>query len=175
MWFRTVSERASVFGRKYRSRMAASTRLRVSGRTAAVPFSTLETVPAETLARRATSVIVTRRRVISAVAAQAKGTWIAARDDQLDDFVGMGVGHVARADDMAVLHDDEAVTDGEDVFQSVADDDDRDTLLLQPADRLPHLDDRRCAEICRGLVHNHQLGVEPGGAGNGHGLLLPAR
>src|SRR6266566_9172155 len=69
VWVRRVTRvLAAAFGRYASSRMAASTRSRVSGRTFGCSFSTRETVWCDTPASRATSAITGGRDIVPAVA-----------------------------------------------------------------------------------------------------------
>ena len=77
-------------------------------------------------------------------------------------------------DHRALAQHDDAVADGEDVGQAVADEDDRDALRGQRADELEHVLDLAHRERRRRLVHDDELGVEGQGAGDRHRLLLAA-
>src|SRR5690606_21941418 len=70
---------------------------------------------------------------------------------------------------------DHAVTNPEDVFQPVTDDDDRGALRLKLLHQVEHLVNSRHAQRRRRLIHNDHLGVEGRRPGNGHSLALASR
>ena len=74
----------------------------------------------------------------------------------------------------AAEHDD-AVGDGEDVGHAVADQDDGDALVAQPADEVEDLGDLAHRDRRGRLVHQHDLGLRQARAGDRHRLTLPAR
>src|SRR5580698_117335 len=84
---------------------------------------------------------------------------IHARNDHLDDFVGMGVFDVADAHYASVLHNDEAISDRKYVFQPVAYKDHRDAAFLQPENSFTHLGNCGGGKICGRLVHDYELDV----------------
>src|SRR5687767_14536736 len=63
---------------------------------------------------------------------------------------------------MAMLHHNHLVSGLEDVFKPVRNDDYRNTMTLEPTNRLSDLGYRRGAETCSWLIHDHQAGIKGG-------------
>ncbi|ENN88049.1 hypothetical protein RHSP_51373 [Rhizobium freirei PRF 81] len=95
-----------------------------------------------------------------------------AEDDHAQHFVLGDVFGAGVADDLAVLHDRDAVGEVEDVVDVVADEEDADAFLLQLLDQLADLRRFLRAERRRRLVHDKDAGVEEDGAGDCHRLAL---
>ena len=93
-------------------------------------------------------------------------------DHQGDEVVLVGLADGPRADERAVAQDRDAVGELEDLFEPMADIDDRDAPRLEAADQLEQGGRFRAGEIGRRLIEDQKLGAAPFGAGGRHQLLL---
>ena len=94
--------------------------------------------------------------------------------DPADDLVAVGPVERRLGEIAAVEQRHHPVADIEDVVHAVADQDHADAVVLQALDQVEHLADLLDGERRRRLVHDHDLGVEGGGAGDGDRLALAA-
>src|SRR6266542_2691665 len=95
--------------------------------------------------------------------------------DHGHEFVAGGLGGPASADEASGPHHPDLMREPHDLFEVVADEDDREPVAPQLEDEL--LVPRRLldAEGRCGLVHDHELGTPPGGPADRDRLPLPAR
>ena len=82
-------------------------------------------------------------------------------------------GDSAKLRTMIERHD--TVADIEDVVHPVGDQDDADAVILEALDKVENLADFLDRQRRRRLVHDHDPGIEGGGAGDGDRLALAAR
>src|SRR6185312_10695944 len=102
------------------------------------------------------------------------GRRLAALHDHTENLVLAGLLDDAVADQAAALQDHDAVADGEDVVEAVADDDLGDAVALQLEHGVEELGRGGDGKIGGRLVEDNDLGVGDDGAGDGHRLLAAA-
>ncbi len=99
-----------------------------------------------------------------------------AADHQLGQVaLGLARGGYARGGDHAAAHDRDAVGDGQDLVELVADEDDRRARGGHAAQRLEELVDLLGREDGRGLVHDEDVGAAVEHLEDLHALLLADR
>lgn len=92
-------------------------------------------------------------------------------DHHCDQLAPVEIGRVARADQLPVPQNGDAIGDGVDLFQEVGDEDDAEPAFLEAAyDAEEHLHLVR-VEACGRLVQNQDLAGKIHGPGDGHDLL----